>query len=566
MQGQEKMEKLYILCGLSSEASDDICGALTETACSKGYEAVCVSRYRKEGIRQYISEHPEFRLLVLQESMQSSYPYKAEELAELMDDYNLNIVISIRKSHRANTYMKVLYTAGILNALYEEDATAENIIERILYPRTRRECREYYQIATAADAMKSLDIVDEERMKEYLDYIEDSKNKEEIVKRYQYVANSLKIIENIYLVEHFSEGVRDTLDSEEIYQQVIGFRERKRRGWPFRKKQELPVALKVMKQPEKEIYPRAPSVVKEEPPRVEEHEVVAMIDEDISDLLGFGADEKDFSTGVFEAMPEETGANETGMEETGIGENRELMYEKRRGLPIRVIAFGIALVFIAVVILFGFFLYSEHQSKETSTPVISRYSEDAGDKDMKAVDAEGASETASEKTARQKEIQSNKQDTETAVHNSKDIMGERPGREHETQEQTTLAAAGGRQTAQVPVSAGTYTPIPDRQQTALQQTDAATEQAYGVDIVESGSSSVPAQQEQPASYQGMILTGAEVIQIAYEKEAEGIILYLKTRGAGEGIYCAEVIAQMVDGACSYLIQESAAGQISFIQQ
>lgn len=564
MQGQEKMEKLYILCGLSSEANDDICEALTETARSRGYEAVCVSRYRKEGIRQYVSEHPEFRLLVLQEAMQSSYPYKAEELAELMDDYNLNIVISIRKSHRANTYMKVLYTAGILNALYEEDATAENIMERILYPRTRRDCREYYQIATAADAMRSLDIVDEERMQGYLEYVEESKNKEEIVKRYQYIANSLKIIENIYLVEHFSEGVRDTLDSEEIYQRVIGFRERKKRGWPFRKKQELPATLKVLKQPEKEIYPRAPSVVKEEPPRAEEHEVVEMIDEDISDLLGFSADEKDFSTGVFDAMSEETGAKETGMEETGIGETS--MNEKRRGFPIRAIAFGIALVFIAVVILFGFFLYSEHQSKETSTPVISRYSEDASEKDMKAVNSDGASEAASEKTAHKKEIQSDKQDTQTAVHNSKDIMGEGPGREHETQEQTTLAAAGGRQTAHVPVSAETYTPVQDRQQTALQQTDAAAEQANGVDIVESGSSSVPAQQEQPDSYQGMILTGAEVIQIAYEKEAEGIVLYLKTRGAGEGIYCAEVIAQMVDGACSYLIQESAAGQISFIQQ
>ena len=134
-------EKLYILCGLSNEGSEDIRSALVDAARDQGYEAVCVSRYRKEGIRQYISEHQQFRLLVLQEAMQSSYPYTAEELAELMDDYNLNIVISINKSHRANTYMKILYTAGILNALYEEDATADNILKRILYPRTRKECR-----------------------------------------------------------------------------------------------------------------------------------------------------------------------------------------------------------------------------------------------------------------------------------------------------------------------------------------------------------------------------------------------------------------------------------------
>lgn len=57
--------------------------------------------------------------------MQTNYPYTAEELAELMDDYHLNIVISIKKSHRADRFMKVLYTAGILNALYEDDATAK---------------------------------------------------------------------------------------------------------------------------------------------------------------------------------------------------------------------------------------------------------------------------------------------------------------------------------------------------------------------------------------------------------------------------------------------------------
>lgn len=113
---EQKMEKLYILCGLANDAGDEIKTALVEAAKEQGYEAVCVSRYRKEGIRQYVAEHSEFRILVLQEAMQTNYPYTAEELAELMDDYHLNIVISIKKSHRADRFMKVLYTAGILNA------------------------------------------------------------------------------------------------------------------------------------------------------------------------------------------------------------------------------------------------------------------------------------------------------------------------------------------------------------------------------------------------------------------------------------------------------------------
>ena len=59
MQEQKKMEKLYILCGLSNEAGNALRSALAEKAGELGYEAVCVSRYRKEGIRQYISEHPD---------------------------------------------------------------------------------------------------------------------------------------------------------------------------------------------------------------------------------------------------------------------------------------------------------------------------------------------------------------------------------------------------------------------------------------------------------------------------------------------------------------------------
>ena len=99
----DNREKLYILCGLAGKGEDDIRNALTEKAEVAGYEAVCVSRYRKAGIRQYIAEHPEFRIVLLQESMQSSYPYTAEELAELMDDYNLNIIVSLSKSHRAKS-------------------------------------------------------------------------------------------------------------------------------------------------------------------------------------------------------------------------------------------------------------------------------------------------------------------------------------------------------------------------------------------------------------------------------------------------------------------------------
>ena len=39
--------------------------------------------------------------------------------------------------------------------------------------------------------MRSLEIVDEDRMKGYLSYVEETKDEEEIIKKYHYVANSL---------------------------------------------------------------------------------------------------------------------------------------------------------------------------------------------------------------------------------------------------------------------------------------------------------------------------------------------------------------------------------------
>ena len=285
-------EKLYILCGLSNEGSEDIRSALVDAARDQGYEAVCVSRYRKEGIRQYISEHQEFRLLVLQEAMQNSYPYTAEELAELMDDYNLNIVISINKSHRANTYMKVLYTAGILNALYEEDATADNILKRILYPRTRKECRAYYQIASAADAMRTLEVIDEGKMQGYLSYLEESQDDEEIQNKFKYIANSLKLVENMYLIKFFSTRVQNALAEDDSYQHMLALQQKKKSHWPFGKQRSLEKEWAVTGRMEREIVPQRPMEVTGKIEVVDDS-VKEMIDEDISDLLGFGNFERE---------------------------------------------------------------------------------------------------------------------------------------------------------------------------------------------------------------------------------------------------------------------------------
>lgn len=291
---REKVPILYILCGLTNADSEEFKTEITKVAKENGYEVVCVSRYRKEGIRQYIREHSEFRTLVLQESMQPNYPYTADELSELMDNFHLNIIISLRKVHRGSSYMKTLYTAGILNALYEEDATAQNVFNKILYPRTRGECRQYYQIQNARDAERALDIVDEERMKQYVSYIEEAGNQDEIVRRYHYIASEMKMVENIYLANELSSYVKDMLEGNEFFKKTVDLTDKKGRFKCLYCRGKVSAIFNPIKKVNKTDEERLPILL--EAPAVKEQKktgVEKMLDEDISDLLGFATTKKE---------------------------------------------------------------------------------------------------------------------------------------------------------------------------------------------------------------------------------------------------------------------------------
>lgn len=228
------MKEVHVLFGFSERAGKRLQRKLEAQAQQAGYVMRYATRYRKEGIKQFVHEHPEYTVLILQESMQDIYPYTAEELAELMDDAHLNIIVSLSKSHKGSFYMKQLYAAGILNALYEEDATVENIFRLILYKRTRKECREYYDIISHSDATKALNVIDENKMNRYILYIEDSASEEEVINKFQYLHGISKRFENIYLAEHLPDYIKKILESNELYRGLTEKQE-KRKWWSFLK-------------------------------------------------------------------------------------------------------------------------------------------------------------------------------------------------------------------------------------------------------------------------------------------------------------------------------------------
>lgn len=228
------MRDVYVLFGFSEMAGKGLQRKLEAQAKLSGYKMHYATRYRKEGIKQFIHEHPEYTILILQESMQDNYPYTAEELAELMDDAHLNIIVSLNKSHKGSFYMKQLYAAGILNALYEEDATVEHIFRLMLYVRTRKECRSYYDIINNSDAAKSLNIIDEDKMTRYIMYIEDSASEAEVISKFQYLHSISKRFESLYLVEHLPEYIKKILETNDLFQSLTEKQEKRKRWWFFK--------------------------------------------------------------------------------------------------------------------------------------------------------------------------------------------------------------------------------------------------------------------------------------------------------------------------------------------
>lgn len=555
---RENRKKLYILCGLASKAEEDVKNALIEKAEEAGYEAVCVSRYRKEGIRQYIEEHPEFRIVLLQESMQSNYPYTAEELAELMDDYNLNIIISLRKSHRANVYMKILYTAGILNALFEEDASATNIMNLILYPRTRKECREYYQITNAADVMSTLEIVDEQKMQGYLEYIEDSDTDSEMKEKYRYVAKSVKIIENIYLTRHLSENAKAVLKMEDEFQKYLALQLQHQKRWrPFRKKRQhsrespMPGPEKTLSQSTQLENNKGQEVQKRE----NRTNIEEMVDEDISDLLGFDSVEDIFDTK--DLYP----SNETAEKQKDLTEVKATPKKNREKHAI-VFKVGIVVavsVCLIIVVLFGFFLITDYQaSKEKNTPIISQGIQSNESKKSEGQEKVTLSKTNSKPIEDQKH---EKKTTEKEIH----LQQEKIQSESKGTEQSAESQGSQESDIQSESSLQEATSEPDHVAEPEVEVSPPSE-SVSISTSEPEPVADLSQPEESVSYVGKILTGAEVAEAAGKEENKGAKLYLKTREGNEGYFSASQIAAMVDNACSYLVEGSSGVQISFIQQ
>lgn len=190
----EGARRIKVLLGykLRSEEEDrDVEKRLTIQLKALGYEPTILRRSTKKEIQSYLMENADCCHAVLME-MVGMATWSQNELAELVDDRDIRVVVVLTATRaRQAEYLTTLYAAGITSAIFEHGrsgASAEEVAELLVRPRSRREARRYYGIETANIAIRSLT---NEMYNGYCCKLMDSRNGPGIM------ARLLKIAENM---------------------------------------------------------------------------------------------------------------------------------------------------------------------------------------------------------------------------------------------------------------------------------------------------------------------------------------------------------------------------------
>ncbi len=212
------MEQIQVICGIPDGT---ISTGLVERICQMALEREmkliihpCLSKQEVE-YKVFSMDKRAKAVVLLQENMDTSASYQSWEIAAIRDIRRIPVVVSVDRKHYGTDYMAVLYAAGIMDAVYEEDADAEELTKRILSRRSRKECREYYGIRSMDEVVSVLDILGKDTLERYIHYISAGIDAQDTHLRYQEVRKKLSYVENCCLAERLPESIIQELQEDE---------------------------------------------------------------------------------------------------------------------------------------------------------------------------------------------------------------------------------------------------------------------------------------------------------------------------------------------------------------
>lgn len=274
-----------IVFGLTLPVAQDIKEATEKEMTRLFPDIQSVCRYRREGIYQYVKQQ-EDTLIIMEEFLQGRDSYPIEELQQLADLGNNRIIFLMDHSHAGDDYVKALYCCGIYDGLYLDEAAPKEIMELVRHGRTNEQARNYYGIQTLRDAEKEGNVMNEERLGAYLEYLEAEAGSGDLGEKYRFVSTRLGAEENRVLAASLAGEVAGQLRGNEVFEFYKGASKGKRpfffRGKKTGKNQEAPVQQEIAKALEtpiqqEETKPLKPVRVQENIPEKED-EIFGAID------------------------------------------------------------------------------------------------------------------------------------------------------------------------------------------------------------------------------------------------------------------------------------------------
>jgi len=106
----------------------------------------------KERILETLRHTGPIKTAVLMKTLPSGDVFSAEELASIMDDNDVNIIIICHAEDKSSIYMQTLLNNGIVDAMFDGEADYDKVLELVLKRRSRREAREYYGLSNSTAA------------------------------------------------------------------------------------------------------------------------------------------------------------------------------------------------------------------------------------------------------------------------------------------------------------------------------------------------------------------------------------------------------------------------------
>ena len=217
-----KVELIKVICRSEiKEEAESFQKEVENILITKGLEVLWMECASIQDLEYMVSKEKD-AVVLLQERDNGDERCVAWEIAAIRDIGNVRVISCVKRMHYGTSFMAILYAAGIMDALFEEDADAVHIAERLFAPRSRRECRAYYGIRSIQEVTAVLEIMEQDTLDRYVRYINGSVDREEMLMRFHEVAKKLSYIEKCCFMEKMPEDIRMEI-GKEVEVEKIGF-------------------------------------------------------------------------------------------------------------------------------------------------------------------------------------------------------------------------------------------------------------------------------------------------------------------------------------------------------